>query len=419
MLDMAKLDRAARRGGDVATAIGRLREADNLRVELQKKLDGLRAQRNGANQGMAKMDKSSAEFATAREELKTLSHEIKTGEHKQAELEVDRRSLHLEIPNGLHASVPAGKGEEDNVLHSVWGEPPVLDFTAKPHWEVGENLGILDFERAAKIAGARFCVLKGAGARLARALIQMMLDVHTSRGYLEVWPPAIVHQRAMEGTGQLPKFAHDAFRVAGESEFFLSPTAEVQVTNMHREEILEPGTLPLSYAAYAACFRAEAGTYGRDTRGIIRQHQFDKVELVRFCEPDSSYELLEVLRDDAEEILRRLELHYRVMTLCSGDIGFSAAKTYDLEVWLPSENGYREISSCSNFEDFQARRASIRYRPKAKTKPKHVHTLNGSGLAVGRTIVAILEQYQTADGGVRIPDALAPYMGGIQKIEPQ
>ena len=365
---------------------------------------------------MAKLDKKSEEFAQARDEMKDLSKRVKTGEAELSELEARCSSLRMEIPNAPHESVPDGKGEEDNLLHATWGDKPSFDFKPQAHWDIGEALGILDFESAAKISGSRFCCLRGLGSRLNRALISFMLDVHGELGYEEIWPPAMVKRHAMEGTGQLPKFEDDAFKTSGEDEFFMVPTAEVTVTNIHRQEILEAERLPISYVAYSPCFRAEAGSYGKDTRGLIRQHQFDKVELVKFVEPSTSYDELEKLRGAAEEILRRLKLHYRVVTLCTGDLGFSAAKTFDLEVWLPGQDAFREISSCSNFEDYQARRAKIRYRPAAGEKPRMVHTLNGSGLAVGRTIVAILEQYQRADGSVAIPEALQPYMGGLQEI---
>jgi seryl-tRNA synthetase len=324
------------------------------------------------------------------------------------------------IPNGPHASVPDGAGEADNTELLTWGSKPGYDFEPKAHWDVGEALGILDFEGAAKISGARFCVLRGLGSKLNRALINFMMDLHGEHGYAELWPPAMIKRPALEGTGQLPKFEQDLFKIAGgqnpDDEFFLSPTAEVQVTNLHSGEILDGDRLPVKYVAYAPCFRAEAGSYGKDTRGLIRQHQFDKVELVKFVDPATSYDELERLRIDAERVLQTLGLHYRAVTLCTADLSFAAAKTYDLEVWLPGQNTYREISSCSNFEDFQARRARIRYRPEPGAKPRAVHTLNGSGLALGRTIVAILEQYQQADGSVVVPEALRPYMGGLERI---
>jgi seryl-tRNA synthetase len=416
MLDVNGIDAVLRRGGDVAELVGRVRELDRRRRELQGVLDADRAARNAANDRMARLDKKSAEFAAARDTLRELSQRIKGGEAEETRLATELDALALETPNAPHASVPDGAGEEANPVHSVWGERPRFAFEPRPHWEIGEALGILDFEAAGKISGARFAVLRGAGARLTRALMGFMIDLHVSRGYREVWPPALVRRQAMEGTGQLPKFEHDAFKTAGEHELFLAPTAEVPVTNLHREEILDGERLPIRYCAYTPCFRAEAGSYGKDTRGLIRQHQFDKVEIVKFVAPETSYDELEALRGDAEEVLRRLGLHYRVVTLCTGDLGFSAAKTYDLEVWLPAQAAYREISSCSNFEAFQARRAKIRFRASTGDKPRFVHTLNGSGLAIGRTIVAILEQYQDADGTVRIPEALRPYLGGVDRI---
>ena len=322
----------------------------------------------------------------------------------------------MTIPNLPHPTTPVGRSEDENVVVRSWGTLPNMAFEPKPHWDLAEDLDILDFERAAKITGARFCLSKGAGARLERALISFMLDLHTTEhGYTEVLPPFMVNRASMTGTGQLPKFEEDLFRLV-DPEFFLIPTAEVPVTNIHRDEILKKSDLPICYTAYTPCFRREAGSYGKDTRGLIRQHQFNKVELVKFVHPDESQAELEKLTGHAEKVLQLLELPYRVMALCSGDIGFSACKTYDLEVWLPSQNTYREISSCSSFGDFQARRAGIRFREDEKSKPEFVHTLNGSGLAVGRTLVAILENYQQADGSIVIPAALRPYMGGMEKI---
>ncbi|HEU5061277.1 MAG TPA: serine--tRNA ligase [Kofleriaceae bacterium] len=417
MVELGRLDDVLRRGWtELPGQIAAVRRLDEERRTLQSALDTLRAERNAANQRMAALDKKSPEFASARDSLRELSSRIKADETRLAEIEQELERPLMEIPNAPHASVPSGAGEQDNRVVAVWGEKPAFSFAPRPHWEIGEALGILDFEGAAKISGARFCVLRGAGARLSRALISFMVDTHVERGYAEVWPPVLIRRHTMEGTGQLPKFEVDAFKTAGENELFLSPTAEVQLTNLHREEILEPGRLPIRYVAYAPCFRAEAGSYGKDTRGLIRQHQFDKVEIVKIVEPESSDEHLEGLRSDAEEVLRRLGLHYRVVDLCAGDLGFAAARTYDLEVWLPGQDAYREISSCSNCEDFQARRAKIRYRPAAGEKPRSVHTLNGSGVAVGRTIVAILEQCQQADGSVVIPAALRPYMGGLERI---
>lgn len=343
---------------------------------------------------------------------------LKEGEDRLAVIEHEVNDLLLLIPNMPHASVPVGQNPEENVEVRRWGTPRAFDYGPRPHWEIGEDLGILDLARAARLAGARFPLLKGEGALLERALINFMLDQHVrEHGYTEVFPPILVSRESMTGTGQLPKFAQELFRTA-DDPYFLIPTAEVPITNMHREEILEAGTLPLKYVAYTPCFRREAGSYGKDTRGIIRQHQFNKVELVKFTEPAESYEALEQLTADAEEILRQLELPYRVVVLCTGDLGFAAAKTYDLEVWFPSQAVYREVSSCSNFEDFQARRAGIRYRPEPGAKAQLVHTLNGSGLAIGRTWAAILENYQEADGSVTVPKALRSYMGGLTKIEP-
>lgn len=417
MLDVSRLDDAGRRGPEVVALVAEFRSIEVARKELQGTLDHLRAQRNAANKRMAALDKKSEEFAAARDEMREISKQVKSGEQELDELEVRSQDLRMHIPNAPHASVPDGAGEEDNQEVLVWGEKPSFDFEPKSHWEIGEALGILDFEAGAKLSGARFCVLRDHGSRLNRALISFMLDAHAERGYREVWPPALVKRPALEATGQLPKFEEDAFKTAGESEYFLIPTGEVPVTNLHADEILDVEQLPIKYTAYTPCFRAEAGSYGKDTRGLIRQHQFDKVELVEFVEPSTSYEALIGLRESAEEILRRLGLHYRVVNLCTGDLGFSAAQTFDIEVWLPGQQTYREISSCSNFEDYQARRAKIRYRPEAGAKAKMVHTLNGSGLAVGRTIVAILEQFQRADGSVAVPEALQPYMGGLTVIE--
>lgn len=417
MLDVARLDDAARRGPEVVALIKEFRGIETARKELQGTLDHLRAQRNSANKRMAALDKKSDEFAEARDEMREVSKKVKAGEHELDELEVKSHDLRMHIPNAPHESVPVGDGEEQNQEVFTWGEKPSYDFAPKTHWEVGEALGILDFEAGAKLSGARFCVLRDHGSRLNRALISFMLDVHGEKGYREVWPPALVKRHALEGTGQLPKFEEDAFKTAGESEYFLIPTGEVPVTNLHANEILDLEQLPIKYTAYTPCFRAEAGSYGKDTRGLIRQHQFDKVELVQFIEPSQSYQALVELRESAEEVLRRLGLHYRVVNLCTGDLGFCASQTFDIEVWLPGQDTFREISSCSNFEDYQARRAKIRYRPEVGSKPQMVHTVNGSGLAVGRTIVAILEQYQRADGSVAIPEALQPYMRGLESID--
>jgi len=350
-------------------------------------------------------------------QMRGVSERIKGIEDVLKEKEEKLQAFLLVIPNIPHASVPVGKGEADNKEVRRWGALPTFTFEPKPHWDIGEDLDILDFKAGAKLAGARFTLYKDLGARLERALINFMLDLHTNEhGYLEVLPPFMVNREAMIGTGQLPKFAEDLFKIEG-MDYFLIPTAEVPVTNIHREETLDEGDLPLYYCAYTPCFRKEAGSYGKDTRGIIRQHQFNKVELVKFTTPETSYDELEKLLADAEEVLRRLDIHYRVVSLCTGDLGFAASKTYDIEVWLPSQATYKEISSCSNFEAFQARRASIRFRREGKKGTELVHTLNGSGLAVGRTVVAILENYQQEDGSVVIPKPLRPYMGGIDRIE--
>jgi seryl-tRNA synthetase len=420
------MDDACRRGGDVATAVASFRSLDERRKELQSRLDRLREERNKANERMAKLDKKSPEFAAARDELKGKGGQIKEGEAELAAVEAEREALQLGLPNAPHASVPDGAGEADNQVVHTWGEKPRFDFPPQAHWDVGARLGILDFDAGTRIAGARFTVLRGAASRLTRALVSYMLDLHTAHGYEEVWPPAIVRRAALRGTGQLPKFEQDLFRLQipvgpnheADNDLFLSPTAEVQVTNLYMDQILDAATLPRRHTAYSPCFRAEAGAAGRDTRGLVRQHQFDKVEIVKLVAPETSYAELEGLREDAERVLQGLGLHYRTVLLCTGDLGFAAAKTYDLEVWLPGQDTYREISSCSNFEDFQARRAKIRYRTAVGDKPRPLHTLNGSGLAIGRTIVAILEQYQQADGSVAIPEALRPYMGGLARIDP-
>lgn len=384
------------------------------RKELIVLYDGARFEQRQASEDMRTIDKKSEAFVELRTKLKTMSDQLKEWDVELAQVEVEISELLLVIPNMPHASVPIGKDESDNVEITRWGELPTFDFEPKPHWDLGEALGILDFERGAKVAGARFTFLMGAAARLERALINFMLDVHTKEhGYREVSPPFLVNRAAMTGTGQLPKFEADAFKT--DNDLFLIPTAEVPVTNYHREELLDGAQLPITYVAYTPCFRLEAGSYGKDTRGLIRQHQFDKVELVKFVLPENSYQELDALLDNACEILRRLKLPYRVVALSTGDLGFSAAKCFDIEVWLPAQQCYREISSCSNFEDFQARRASIRFRREPKAKPEFVHTLNGSALAVGRTLVAILENYQQADGSVVVPEVLRPY-AGIDRI---
>ena len=347
--------------------------------------------------------------------LKALSKEVKESQKaldaELADIEAALSDILMRLPNLPQDSVPDGLSDADNAVMRVVGDKPSFDFTPKPHWELGEKLGLLDWERAAKVAGARFTVYRGLIAKLERSLVSFMLDTHTSRGYTEILPPFLINRASMTGTGQLPKFEEDSYKTAGDEEYFLAPTAEVPVTNLHRDEILDGKDLTIRYCAYTPCFRKEAGSYGKDTRGLIRQHQFQKVELVKFTRPEDSDAEHEKLTNDAEEILKRLGLHYRVVSLCAGDLGFSASKCYDIEVWLPGQNAYREISSCSNFLDFQARRANIRYRETPKDKPRFVHTLNGSGLAVGRTVVAIMENFQRADGSIVIPEVLRPYMG--------
>lgn len=405
--------RLATRGGGLN--LGRFRELDSRRRELLREAESLKAVRNAASEEISRIkDKSQAQPRIA--EMREVSAKIKVLDEELRGVDDELQPVLLTIPNVPHESVPVGASEADNREVRKWGEPPRFGFTPKPHWEIGEGLGILDFERGAKLTGARFTLYRGAGARLERALVNFMLDLHTGdHGYVEMLPPFMVNRESMTGTGQLPKFEEDLFRLDG-TDYFMIPTAEVPVTNIHRGEILKGSDLPLSYTAYTPCFRKEAGSYGKDVRGLIRQHQFNKVELVKFAHPSSSYAELELLLDNAEEVLRRLGLHYRVVELCTGDMGFSAAKTYDIEVWVPAQDTYREISSCSNFEDFQARRASIRFREDEKAKPEFVHTLNGSGLAVGRTLVAILENYQQEDGTVVVPEALRPYMGGCEVI---
>ena len=407
----------ARRGPAAAEALAPIADLGKRRRELILAADAKKAQRNQQNDLMAKADKKSPEFAERRDELKKVSGEIKELDGQLAEVEGQIQKLLEVIPNLPDPSVPDGKGADDNPVVRTWGEERSYAFTPKPHWEIGTALGILDFERGANLSGPRFTVLFGAAARLERALVHFMLDLHTrEQGYTEVLPPFLVKDSALYGTGQLPKFEEDLFKTRKSDpdrayDLYLIPTAEVPVTNLHADEILEAESLPIAYAAYTPCFRSEAGSHGKDVRGLIRQHQFDKVELVRFCTPDESDAQLELLTSHAEEVLKRLGLRYRVVALCAGDLGFGARKTYDLEVWLPGQGAFREISSCSNYGDFQARRAQIRYRPQPKAKPTLAHTLNGSALAVGRTMIALLEQYQQADGTVVVPEALRPLMG--------
>lgn len=404
------------RGGDVSL-IDTVLELNRERKQLIQDLEQKRAAQNKSNQIIAQKKRGGEDASELLAELHELSQSIKECDEKLARVEHHLQDVAAGLPNKLHHSTPVGASEKNNVVVRSVGSPPQFSFAPHEHWEIGEQLNIIDFERAAKVSGSRFAFLRGAGARLERALMSFMLDLHTTEnGYEEIWPPFIVNKNSLFGTGQLPKFAEDLFALAN-TEYFLVPTAEVPLTNLHRDEILAEGELPKCFVAYSPCFRAEAGSYGKDTKGLIRQHQFDKVELVQIIHPDQSYAGLEELTGHAETILKKLELPYRVMTLCTGDMGFSSAKTYDIEVWLPGQSAYREISSCSNFESFQARRMQARFR-NDKNKPELVHTLNGSGLAVGRTLVAVLENYQRADGGVDIPAVLQPYMGGLKALEP-
>ncbi len=391
---------------------------DRRRREILPVLESLRHRRNKVSEEIAQMKKKREDASGLIGEMKKVSVEIKEMEAALSQVDEDLKPFLMVIPNMPHESVPVGAGSEDNPVARNWGTIREMDFEALPHWDIGERLGILDFAAASKLAGSRFALYRGAGALLERALISFMLDIHTrEHGYTEVLPPFMVNSASMTGTGQLPKFKEDLFKIEG-WDLFLIPTAEVPVTNIHREEVLAEESLPICYVSYTPCFRSEAGSYGKDTRGLIRQHQFNKVELVKFCKPEESYLELEKLTRNAETILQRLELPYRVVSLCTGDLGFASAKTYDLEVWLPGQKLYREISSCSNFEDFQARRAAIRFKRKGAGGTELVHTLNGSGLAVGRTLVAVLENYQQKDGTVLIPRALQSYMGGIECIKP-
>ncbi|MGA8188754.1 MAG: serine--tRNA ligase [Candidatus Sulfotelmatobacter sp.] len=401
------------RGADPAAVLKDFRDVDTLRRQAITEAETMKARRNKASEDIAKLRKAGQDATTAIAETKDLREQIQTREKTAADLDARMQDILSGIPNVPHESVPVGRSAEENVEVRRWGAPPKFDFTPKPHWDLGAELGVLDLERAVKLTGARFAVYWDLGAKLERVLANFMLDLHTrEHGYTEVLPPYLVNSESMYGTGQLPKFAADSFRVPhGEKDLWLIPTAEVPVTNLYRDEILDAARLPISLTAYTPCFRSEAGSYGKDVRGIIRQHQFQKVELVKFSRPENSYEEHEKLTRNAETVLQRLGLHYRTVTLCTGDMGASSAKTYDIEVWLPGQQLFREISSCSNFESYQARRANIRYRPEGKNKTEFVHTLNGSGLAVGRTWVAIVENYQQADGSVIIPEVLRPYIG--------
>jgi len=405
------------RGLSVDTELEQLATLETRRRRLIPEVEGLKREQNAAGDQVARAKRQGQDASAIYGANKARAQQIRQLEIQVDQVEHQRSALLMTLPNLPHASVPVGAAAADNPEVRRHGDPPQFDFEPKAHWDLGPALGILDFERATKMSGSRFSVLLGAGARLARALINFMLDLHTrEHGYTEVEPPFLVNADALRGTGNLPKFEQDLFKIAGEWDLFLIPTAEVPLTNLHRGEILDGRTLPLRYTAYTPCFRSEAGSYGADVRGLIRQHQFDKVELVKFTTPDRSYDELESLTQHAEEVLKRLGLPYRTVELCTGDLGFAAAKTYDIEVWLPSQHTYREISSCSNTEAFQARRANIKFRPAGGGKTEFVHTLNGSALAVGRTLIAILENFQEKDGSVTIPEALRPYMGGAATI---
>lgn len=417
--DYEKVAQALRNRNASQELIADFPKLDVSRREKLTESEQLKNRRNVVSQEVAKLKKNRENADDLIAEMRTVSDRIKLLDDEVREIEAEMDKLLLAIPNVPHESVPVGASEEDNVELRRVGEPVSFEFDAKPHWELGTELGILDFEAAAKVTGSRFVFYKGLGARLERALINLMMDLHADKhGYEEILPPYIVNRDSLIGTSQLPKFAEDLFKIE-DTDYFLIPTAEVPVTNFHREEILSVDDLPKAFVAFSGCFRSEAGASGRDTRGLIRQHQFNKVELVQLVAADKSYEVLEQLTGHAEKVLQLLELPYRVLTLCTGDMGFASAKTYDLEVWLPSAGTYREISSCTNFEDFQARRAGIRYRPEAGAKPEFVHTLNGSGLALGRTVAAIIENYQQADGTIKVPEALKPYMGGLETIAPR
>jgi seryl-tRNA synthetase len=413
-------EKLRQRGMKPTEVLKNFAQVDAQRRQAITSAETMKAQRNRASEEIAKLKKSGQDATALIAETKNLREQVEELGKAAEEYETRLQQILVGIPNIPHPSVPVGRSADDNVEVRRWGTPPKFDFAPKPHWEIGEQLGVLDLERAAKISGARFAVYWDLGARLERALANFMLDLHTrEHGYTEVLPPYVVNSDSMYGTGQLPKFAADSFRVPhGDKDLWLIPTAEVPVTNLYRDEVLDASRLPVSLTAYTPCFRSEAGSYGKDVRGIIRQHQFQKVEMVKFTRPEDSYEQLDKLTRDAEEVLQKVGLHYRVVVLSTGDIGFSAAKTFDIEVWLPGQQLFREISSCSNFESFQARRANIRYRPEGKNKTEFVHTINGSGLAVGRTWVAIVENYQQADGSVVIPEALRSYMG-VDRLTPR
>ncbi|MGZ0880058.1 serine--tRNA ligase [Priestia megaterium] len=402
--------------GEDLTDLGRFEDLDAKRRELIAQTEELKSKRNEVSQQIAQLKREKQDADHLIVEMREVGDRVKQLDEELRSVEEELELLLLSIPNVPHESTPIGETEDDNVEVRKWGEIKQFDFEPKPHWDLGTDLNILDFERASKVTGSRFVFYKGLGARLERALINFMMDLHMDEhGYEEILPPYMVNRTSMTGTGQLPKFEEDAFKIK-EEDYFLIPTAEVPVTNLHRDEILSGDQLPIAYTAYSACFRSEAGSAGRDTRGLIRQHQFNKVELVRFVKPEDSYDELEKLTGHAEKVLQLLGLPYRVLSMCTADLGFTAAKKYDIEVWIPSYETYREISSCSNFESFQARRANIRFRRDTKAKPEHVHTLNGSGLAIGRTVAAILENYQQEDGSIQIPEVLRPYMGNKEFI---
>ncbi|GIO28201.1 serine--tRNA ligase [Ornithinibacillus bavariensis] len=403
--------------GEDLSELDRFGELDERRRELITKTEALKAQRNEVTKQISQLKKEKKDADAAIKEMREVGDKIKEYDDELRDIEATLETVMLSIPNIPHESVPVGEDEEDNIEARKWGEVPSFSFDAQAHWDIATNLDILDFERAGKVTGSRFVFYKGLGARLERALWSFMMDLHSEEhGYVEMLPPTIVNRTSMTGTGQLPKFEEDAFKLE-DWDYFMVPTAEVPVTNYHRDEILNAEDLPTKYVAFSGSFRSEAGSAGRDTRGLIRQHQFNKVELVQFVKPEDSYQVLEELTGHAEKVLQLLKLPYRVMSMCTGDLGFTAAKKYDIEVWIPSQNTYREISSCSNFEAFQARRAGIRFRREANGKPEFVHTLNGSGLAIGRTVAAILENYQQEDGSVKVPEVLIPYMGGKEVIQ--
>ncbi|MFC2075441.1 serine--tRNA ligase [Bdellovibrionota bacterium] len=414
------LDEVTRRlstRGEVPSALKKIGELDKTRRAKIQEVEQLKRERNEANQLIAQKKKNNEPADDLLKEMKEKSDRVKQLDGEVESVNDEIKKILLDIPNLPDESVPEGKSEKDNPVIREWGEKPKFDFEPKSHDDLGEALGILDFQRAARLAGARFPLYFGAGARLERALLNFFLDLHTKEhGYIETLPPFMTNSKSLFGTGQLPKFAEDLFKIENH-DLWLAPTAEVPVTNIYREEVIDADKLPLKLTAYTPCFRSEAGSYGQDVKGLIRNHQFNKVELVKFSAPETSFDELEKLTQDAEEVLQKLNLHYRVITLCTGDLGFSAAKTYDIEVWLPSQKRYREISSCSNFTDFQARRAKIRFKAKGDKKTRFVHTLNGSGLAIGRTWVAIVEQCQQPDGSIKIPEALVPYMDGMREIK--